>query len=421
MNKFIAPVTLSALLAVTVIAALPTFAAEAPNYDATGNYIIAMHTLGSDATHDMSLTQDASGNLTGSGGSPAGANVYLWTITSGSVSSSTIDFSANYTATADAVTPQTVLHVNGAIASDGSMSGTWSDNYQGNARTGTWETTSGHAVPIVAAVHTITASAGAHGSISPSGAVSVANAESQTFTITPDSGYQVDTITVDGSAVADASMYTFDNVTVNHTIAVTFSAIGSNDSTPDAFSFVDKTDVALSTLISSNKITVSGINVASAISVTGGEYSVNGGAYTSANGSVNNGDMVRVRQTSSASNSTSVNTTLTIGGVSDTFTSTTLAVGATTGPTDKDQCKNDGWKNFTDPSFKNQGQCIAFVAHLSHGQGDNDNDDNDHGFLHNCKAFFSNVAQDIRDWKNHKGEGKSNHDSKDNHDGGEDD
>ncbi len=30
-------------------------------------------------------------------------------------------------------------------------------------------------------------------------------------------------------------------------------------------------------------------------------------------------------------------------------------------PTDKDQCKDDGWKTFTDPSFKNQGDCVSFV------------------------------------------------------------
>lgn len=32
------------------------------------------------------------------------------------------------------------------------------------------------------------------------------------------------------------------------------------------------------------------------------------------------------------------------------------------GPTSKDQCKNGGWKNFTNPAFKNQGQCVSSVA-----------------------------------------------------------
>ena len=46
--------------------------------------------------------------------------------------------------------------------------------------------------------YTITASAGSGGSISPSGAVSVASGGSQTFTITPNSGYQIKSVTVDG-------------------------------------------------------------------------------------------------------------------------------------------------------------------------------------------------------------------------------
>jgi MYXO-CTERM domain-containing protein len=107
------------------------------------------------------------------------------------------------------------------------------------------------------------------------------------------------------------------------TVTVTVSA--PPDTTPDAFSFTDQTDVALSTVITSNVITVSGINAAAAISVTGGEYSINGGAYTAAAGTVTNGQSVTVRQTSSASASTATNAVLTIGGVSDTFTVTTAA------------------------------------------------------------------------------------------------
>jgi hypothetical protein len=48
----------------------------------------------------------------------------------------------------------------------------------------------------------------------------------------------------------------------------------------------------------------------------------------------------------------------------------TLEVPATSGPpTTKAQCKKGGWKNFTNPSFKNQGQCVAYVVHHStHGK-----------------------------------------------------
>jgi uncharacterized phage protein (TIGR02218 family) len=69
---------------------------------------------------------------------------------------------------------------------------------------------------------TITASAGAHGSISPSGAASVAHGADQTFTFTPDTGYRVATVTVDGADAGTGSSYTFTAVTADHTIDVTF-------------------------------------------------------------------------------------------------------------------------------------------------------------------------------------------------------
>jgi hypothetical protein len=71
--------------------------------------------------------------------------------------------------------------------------------------------------------YTITASAGANGTISPTGSTSVSSGGSQTFTFTPDSGYEVASVTVDGSAVTTASSYTFSNVTTNHSISVTFA------------------------------------------------------------------------------------------------------------------------------------------------------------------------------------------------------
>ena len=69
---------------------------------------------------------------------------------------------------------------------------------------------------------TITASAGPHGSISPPGATSVNDGSSQTFTITPASGYMVNDVTVDNASVGAVTTYTFTNVTATHTISVTF-------------------------------------------------------------------------------------------------------------------------------------------------------------------------------------------------------
>lgn len=139
-----------------------------------------------------------------------------------------------------------------------------------------------------------------------------------------------------GATALDYATATFFDVTVSVTgvtpvISPTTFRIAVTplvDTTPNAFSFTDATGVDLSTVSASNSITVSGINAPSAISVTGGEYEKNGsGTWTGSAGTVVNGDTVKVRGTSSASNSTAVNVVLTIGGVSDTYTITTVSLG----------------------------------------------------------------------------------------------
>ena len=72
--------------------------------------------------------------------------------------------------------------------------------------------------------YTITASAGANGSISPSGSVTVIQGNNQSFTITPSASYHVADVLVDGASVGAVTSYTFTNVTANHAIAATFSA-----------------------------------------------------------------------------------------------------------------------------------------------------------------------------------------------------
>ena len=98
------------------------------------------------------------------------------------------------------------------------------------------------------------------------------------------------------------------------------------DTIPDPFSFTAQTGVALSSVATSNPLTVSGINSASAISIVGGTYSINGGAYVSTAGTVTNGQTVTVQQAASNSYSFTTTATLTIGGVSGAFDVTTLAV-----------------------------------------------------------------------------------------------
>ncbi len=91
-------------------------------------------------SHDATFTQ--SGNtITGNGGNPVGGPfAYSWHITSGTISTNTVNLSISY----DTGATGTVMTMTGTIAPDGSMSGTWTDNF-GGTRTGTWATTSGAA------------------------------------------------------------------------------------------------------------------------------------------------------------------------------------------------------------------------------------------------------------------------------------
>jgi len=84
--------------------------------------------------------------------------------------------------------------------------------------------TAPHTIRATFAINTyaISSSAGAHGGISPTPSVPVDHGANQPFTITPDSGYQVDSLLVDGVLVAADTSYTFTNVTTAHTIRATF-------------------------------------------------------------------------------------------------------------------------------------------------------------------------------------------------------
>jgi hypothetical protein len=87
-------------------------------------------------------------------------------------------------------------------------------------------------------VYTITASAGTGGTISPMGAVSVASGSSQTFTITPSTGYMISNVVVDGvSAGAVAGYYTFNNVAGNHMINATFVAVPNISPSPASYNY----------------------------------------------------------------------------------------------------------------------------------------------------------------------------------------
>ena len=84
--------------------------------------------------------------------------------------------------------------------------------------------------------HMITASANSNGSITPSGAVTVAGGTDQTFTISADLNYEIMDVLVDGVSVGAVASHTFNNVTDDHVIAVSFVALtldSDGDGVPD--------------------------------------------------------------------------------------------------------------------------------------------------------------------------------------------
>jgi hypothetical protein len=77
-------------------------------------------------------------------------------------------------------------------------------------------------VTIPGSDYTITASAGAGGSISPDGKVTVSQGNDQVFTISPDGGYAIQDVIVDSESKGAISSFTFTNVIADHTIAASF-------------------------------------------------------------------------------------------------------------------------------------------------------------------------------------------------------
>ena len=119
--------------------------------------------------------------------------------------------------------------VNLAANADTSSDFQWSGDVSPPANTDTTITMNGDksvTVTYTLVTFIITPSSGANGTISPNTAQTVIRGDSQTFTFTPDSGFVVDVITIDGGIdyLTDVNEYTFNNVTADHTIDVSFRA-----------------------------------------------------------------------------------------------------------------------------------------------------------------------------------------------------
>ena len=148
-------------------------------------------------------------------------NTYSLTATSGAngtVSPSgttTVGYGGSQTYT---ITPSTGYHIV-AVTVDGSGAGTGS--------TYTFSSVAAnHSISASFAINTsysITATSGSNGTVSPSGTTTVSSGGSQTYTITPSTGYHIVAVTVDGSGAGTGSTYTFSSVSANHTISASFA------------------------------------------------------------------------------------------------------------------------------------------------------------------------------------------------------
>lgn len=158
--------------------------------DVTSDYSIVAHFL---PTHTITTSPGANGTI-----SPAGPFPVLH------------DDSQTFAITADAGYAIQQVFVDG--------------NPQGPVDTYTFTgVASNHTIAaIFVPLHTITATAGANGSITP-GTVSVMEGDSQVFVFSPHSGYTVANVTVDGVSQGAVTSYKFSNVAASHTISVTFT------------------------------------------------------------------------------------------------------------------------------------------------------------------------------------------------------
>ena len=196
---------------VFTIAPLPGYSitdvlVDAASVGAVGSYtftnVIASHTISatfSQQTHTVTASAGPNGTIT-----PSGAVV--------------MDYTMQQTFT---ITPATGYAIQDVLVDGVSVGAVGSVPFS--------NVTTNHTISatfrLVPAPHTINASAGANGTISPNGAAAVNDGANLGVTITPSAGYAVHDVLVDGVSVGAMGNYTFINVTADHTISATFRSV----------------------------------------------------------------------------------------------------------------------------------------------------------------------------------------------------
>ena len=116
------------------------------------------------------------------------------------------------------ITTDTVFHADTTVYAHWTYTGGGSSNYS---------------------YYTIKATAGTGGSITPSGNVSVREGRDKTFTITPDKGYAVSNVKIDGRSIGAVKSYTFENVRRAHAIEVSFTRVNEFIDVPSGSYFYE--------------------------------------------------------------------------------------------------------------------------------------------------------------------------------------
>ena len=122
------------------------------------------------------------------------------------------------------------------------------------------------------------------------------------------------------SSIASSKVMSPMSIAASSSSSITFEP----GAKPDAFSFTAITEAKANTTVTSNTITVTGITKAISISITGGEYSIDSGTYTSSAGTISNNQTVSVRVKSAAASKTLNSAVLNLGGLTGSFNVTTL-------------------------------------------------------------------------------------------------
>ncbi len=192
------------------------------------------------------------------------------------------------------------MTMDGTVSPTGTMSGTWTDNCSGT-RTGTWSTTSGNATLIAVTTN-------------PATAITTSNATLNATNGGADATYN--SFWVSTSTFSTATP----NIPANVYSTPVLGPTAANTSFSDPLS-----------LVTTNGITTGGVpGNMPAITPNTTYYFV---AWSYVNGTWYPGTILNF---------------------------TTASVASST-PTNKDQCMNNGWMTFTKPTFKNQGQCVSYV------------------------------------------------------------